>query len=284
MARDRANVWTDIWADSDWRNLSGAAQRLYLLILTHPTLTYAGVADWRPNRVAMMSADGTVEGLNAAAGELEENKFIVVDEETEEVLIRSFVKHDGLMKSPNLAAALAREYGNVYSKRIREVVAFEVQKLHRNEPELKGWGRVGTLLSEPSRNVFEEGSGNPSVDPSPNPSGNPSVKGLANPSVNPSPTSTSTSTSTYYVGAHTPDDGNASGVPEGWKPNKKHYDLGRETGVYVKGEAEKFRQHAADNKRELKNVNLAFTNWLKTAEPSTKPSPTDLLWTKKGPF
>ena len=74
------------------------------------------------------------------------------------------------------------------------------------------------------------------------------------------------------------------GVPEGWKPNKKHYDLGRETGVYVKDEAEKFRQHAADNKRELKNVNLAFTNWLKTAEPSTKPSPTDLLWTKKGPF
>ena len=93
---------------------------------------------FRSNRVAMMSADGTVEDLNAAAGELEDNKFIVVDEETEEVLIRSFVKHDGLMKSPNLAAALAREYGNVYSKRIREVVAFEVQKLHRNEPELKG--------------------------------------------------------------------------------------------------------------------------------------------------
>ena len=138
------------------------------------------------------------------------------------------------------------------------------------------------MLSEPSRNVFEEGSGNPSVDPSPNPSGNPSVKGLANPSVNPSPTSTSTST--YYVGAHTPDDGNASGVPEGWKPNKKHYDLGRETGVYVKGEAEKFRQHAADNKRELKNVNLAFTNWLKTAEPSNKKSAADLLWEREGPF
>src|SRR5699024_1344490 len=142
-----------------------------------------GVADWRTNRLSMMSADGSVEKLEAAAAELEDRKFIVVDEGTEEVLIRSFVKHDGLLKSPNLAAALAREYANVYSPRLREVIAFEVQKLHRREPGLKGWDRLGTLLSEPARNVFDEGSPNPSVDPSLNPSGNPSLNPSGNPSV-----------------------------------------------------------------------------------------------------
>ena len=74
------------------------------------------------------------------------------------------------------------------------------------------------------------------------------------------------------------------GVPEEWKPNKKHYDLGRKLGVFVKDEAEKFRKHAEEGNRELKNVNLAFTNWLKVAEPSNKKSAADLLWEKEGPF
>ena len=74
------------------------------------------------------------------------------------------------------------------------------------------------------------------------------------------------------------------GVPEEWKPNKKHYDLGRKLGVFVKDEAVKFRKHAEEGNRELKNVNLAFTNWLKVAEPSNKKSAADLMWEREGPF
>lgn len=287
MARDRANVWTDIWADSDWRTLSEQAQRLYLLLLTHPTLNYAGVADWRPPKLAPLSSSSTVAGVRAAAEELADGKYIVFDDETEEVLIRSFVKHDGLLKSPNLVTAMSSAYGGIGSRRIREVLAFEVQKMHEREPDLKGWVKASTILTEPSVDVFAEGStnpsANPSVNPSANPSANPSTKGSSNPSVNPSPTTTSTSTTTY-VGANTHEEGGASGVPEGWKPNKKHYDMGRETGVYVKDEAEKFRKHAEETKREIKNVNLAFTNWLKIAEPTKKPSPADRMWEREGPF
>ena len=70
-----------------------------------------------------------------------------------------------------------------------------------------------------------------------------------------------------YVGESFAEGENAGGVPEEWKPNKKHYDLGKEIGVFVKDEAEKFRTHAEENSRELKNVNLAFTNWLKQLAP-----------------
>ena len=294
MARDRANVFTNIWADSDWRALSESAQRLYLLLLTHPTLTYAGVADWRTNRLSMMSADGSVEKLEAAAAELEDRKFIVVDEGTEEVLIRSFVKHDGLLKSPNLAAALAREYANVYSPRLREVVAFEVQKLHRREPELKGWDRLGTLLSEPARNVFDEGSpnpspspsGNPSLNPSVNPSGNPSVKGLPNPSINPSPTSTSTSTSNKL---ESPPKNRKRDLPEGWAPNEAHAKKAKEVGADVAFEAGQFTDYHLARGNKFVDWNRAFSNWLGNIKKFTGPQQAHAqqqasLWTREGPF
>lgn len=294
MARDRANVFTNIWADSDWRALSESAQRLYLLLLTHPTLTYAGVADWRTNRLSMMSADGSVEKLEAAAAELEDRKFIVVDEATEEVLIRSFVKHDGLLKSPNLAAALAREYANVYSPRLREVVAFEVQKLHRREPDLKGWDRLGTLLSEPARNVFDEGSpnpspnpsGNPSPNPSVNPSGNPSVKGLPNPSINPSPTSTSTSTSNKL---ENPPKNRKRDLPEGWAPNEAHAKKAKEVGADVAFEAGQFTDYHLARGNKFVDWNRAFSNWLGNIKKFTGPQQAHAqqqasLWTREGPF
>ena len=294
MARDRANVFTNIWADSDWRALSESAQRLYLLLLTHPTLTYAGVADWRTNRLSMMSADGSVEKLEAAAAELEDRKFIVVDEGTEEVLIRSFVKHDGLLKSPNLAAALAREYANVYSPRLREVIAFEVQKLHRREPELKGWDRLGTLLSEPARNVFDEGSpnpspnpsGNPSPNPSVNPSGNPSVKGLPNPSINPSPTSTSTSTSNKL---ENPPKNRKRDLPEGWAPNEAHAKKAKEVGADVAFEAGQFTDYHLARGNKFVDWNRAFSNWLGNIKKFTGPQQAHAqqqasLWTREGPF
>ena len=46
--RDYAQVRLSIWNDDDFRELSPAAQWLYFLLLTHPTLTSAGVGDWRP--------------------------------------------------------------------------------------------------------------------------------------------------------------------------------------------------------------------------------------------
>ena len=61
---------------------------------------------------------------------------------------------------------------------------------------------------------------------------------------------------------------------EAWKPQPKHYEYGKEIGVFVKDEAEKFKAHAIRNDRQLKNPNLAFTNWLKKLAPKGHPSTT----------
>lgn len=68
------------------------------------------------------------------------------------------------------------------------------------------------------------------------------------------------------------DEGEQEDVLSNWKPTAKHYEYGKEINVFVKDEADKFKKHAAENDRDLKNINLAFTNWLKKLAPKNHPS------------
>lgn len=166
MAREFAQIKLAIWADDDWRDLSPLARYLYLTILTSPTLTHCGVADWRPARI------GALNGMDpdAVAGygaELIETLYLVIDEESEEVLIRSFVRNDGLMKQPKMAVAMASAHAAVASQEIRGVIVHELKRLREDYPTLSGWGseRATELL------------GLRSVDPSTYPLGKGSIKG-----------------------------------------------------------------------------------------------------------
>lgn len=145
MARDRANINTNIWTDQDWRNLPGAQQLLYLLLTSHPTLSYAGVADWREARLAAMTADATPQSVREAAEGLQAERFVFIDDETEEILVRSFLRHDGLLKQPKLSISMVNAYAAIASARIREVVTFELQKLYAEFPEWAAFGQEKVL-------------------------------------------------------------------------------------------------------------------------------------------
>lgn len=227
MAREYAQIRLSIWNDDAFRALTPAAQWLYFLLLTHPTLTSAGVGDWRPNRLAALAQGHDVEVVENAGAELAHHLYVVIDQETEEYLVRSFHRNDDLLKMPNMATAAARAAAEVASAGIRGVLVHELNRLKRERPGMKGWGsqELSELMAGdsidpsvyPCWNPSVKGSGNPSVNPSPNPfvkgsvkgsvdpSGNPSVypsvkgEGIpsGNPSVNPSPsTATATATAT----------------------------------------------------------------------------------------
>lgn len=157
MARDRANIRVDLWADGDWRALTMGAQHLYQLILTHPTLNYAGVADWRPGRLAALTACRTAEDVRADAQELAAACFIHVDDATEEVLVRSFARHDGVIKHPRLHVTMANAFAGIASTEIKEFFAFEIQKLHAEQPKLALWDhpKVQTILKAKARDMKE---------------------------------------------------------------------------------------------------------------------------------
>ena len=157
MARDHAAIRLNIWGDDEWRELSVAAQHLYLHLLSTPTLSYAGVADWRAARIAGVSKDATTRSVRAAADELVGSLFVVYDDDTEEILIRSFLKYDGLLHKPNVAKAMVTAYGKTVSPVLRGVTVHELTKLHERHPEWKGFTvrEVTDLLSRPSVNPEE---------------------------------------------------------------------------------------------------------------------------------
>ena len=272
MAREHANIRIDMWGDADWRSLSRDAQWLYELLLTHPDTNRAGVCDWRPGRLAQMASGTTRADVKRAAAELQARFFIVIDEETEEVLVRSYVKYDGVLKQPNLSVTMAKDWSGVGSTRLRAVVAFEVQRLRLTRPEWPVWGneKLQTLLSTPGLDVKADPSVDPTSHPSVDPSIDPSVGGQAHPSVRGHATSTATSTSTNasHSSARAKPKSREVNLPKDWAPTSEHLDRARSLGVDLASEAENFRLHAEAHDRKVVNWNAAFTMWLKKAKPS----------------
>lgn len=64
------------------------------MLLSQPKLTLAGCLDMMPQRWANYASDTTTEDIDAALCELERAGYVVTDRITEEVVIRTFVRHD----------------------------------------------------------------------------------------------------------------------------------------------------------------------------------------------
>jgi hypothetical protein len=152
MAREFASIKLSIWQDDDFRQLSREAQHLYFVLVTHPSLSYCGVVDWRPARLAAYASNLTVDEIHTFGAELAASLYLIVDEDTEEVLIRSFIRNDGLMKQPRMAVSMAKAFGSVASRSIQGVIVHELNRLHLEEPDLGGWCKtdVSRLLEQRS--------------------------------------------------------------------------------------------------------------------------------------
>lgn len=185
MAREFAQIKLAIWADDNWREQPAMARYLYLTLLTSPTLSHCGVADWRPARIASLNGMAARE-VESMGGILVASLYLVIDSESEEVLIRSFVRNDGLMKQPKMAVAMASAHAAVASREIRGVIVHELKRLREEFPDLSGWGseRATELL------------GLRSIDPSTYPCGKGFTKGIGTPIGKGSPTPAPTPTTT----------------------------------------------------------------------------------------
>lgn len=159
MAREFARIKLGIWDDDEFRSLPPHAQHLYFMLLTSPSLTYCGTVDWRPARLSGMASNWTKTDVEAAAYILAERRYIVIDEATEEALVRSFIRHDGLMTKPRMAVSMINAHRAVASLSIRGVIVHEVKRLHEESPELGGWsdihGKPGAALDLLEREAID---------------------------------------------------------------------------------------------------------------------------------
>lgn len=191
--RNEARVFTSIWKDKAFTALSPSAQRMYLFLLSQSDLSFCGVISLRERRWARsakgLTADQVQDDLKALAEPKPEpfpegfdegswRPLVVIDEDTEELFVRSLIRNDGIWKIPNLLKSAREAATLVESEEIRAAL---LEELRRIPVEQSSSDQVRRVLADFISDL-DEGSGNPSpnpsrkgdADPSPNPSGNPS--------------------------------------------------------------------------------------------------------------
>lgn len=162
--RSEARIKTAIWRDTDFTQLDITEQWAYFVILSQPTLNLCGVVSYNAGRWSALAADATPQRLRKAIAILAkttpERPKIVVDETTEEVWVRTFVRHDGVLTKPNVIVSMTRDFAAIQSTTIREQFLEGLGEgfrkgLAEGFPELfrKGfWKR----LAQPFREAFEQ--------------------------------------------------------------------------------------------------------------------------------
>ncbi|GGO86667.1 hypothetical protein GCM10011584_09530 [Nocardioides phosphati] len=139
MARDHARIYVSIWDNPDFIRLPSAAQHAYLMLGSQKGVSYCGVVDYVPGRMLRNATDLTEPKLRAAVKTLARDKFVVVDQGTQELLIRSFIRHDNILARKNMGIACAKAIGKVHSQDVRDALMHELARLYAEDPSREGW-------------------------------------------------------------------------------------------------------------------------------------------------
>jgi hypothetical protein len=168
MARSEARLVVSIWADPDFLALSPTAQRMFMFLISQPDLAHDGVIALRERRWSKSSAGLTAAQVAQDLDELSAARFTLVDEDTEELLIRSFVRRDKVYRQPNVLRAAGDHLATVSSPRIRAAVGAELARIQAEAEDIPEGSKavIAAMLT-----AVGNPSPNPSDDPSPKGSG-----------------------------------------------------------------------------------------------------------------
>ncbi|MDX8056678.1 hypothetical protein SK571_45550 [Lentzea sp. BCCO 10_0798] len=211
MARDHARFYLSMWDDDDFIGLSALAKLVYVQLCMQRKLEYSGELTVSVKRWSKAHPDQDADSIRAALAELDAARFVVVDQDTDELLIRSFIRNDQLYKQPNVLRAALRSAFEISSPLLRRALAAELRRLPVEitgpapavaAVELEAGARElpasvkaamsvrGSTRTSPAAapvlQVRDDAPAEP-FEPVPAPAVNPSGNPSPNPSANPSP-------------------------------------------------------------------------------------------------
>lgn len=173
MAREFAQIRLSIWMDHDFTRLTTEQQLVYLMLSSQPTINLAGVLDYLPGRLARLSGGLTAGKVGRVIAELEEQSFVFLDEDTDELLVRSLIRTSGAWKTPNSAQAIALNVQQVMSRKLRSVLLTELHRTAQEAMDAGQWEKSRTVLATCAATLERNG-----INPWRKGSPNPSPKGL----------------------------------------------------------------------------------------------------------
>lgn len=151
MARRFAPLLTAIWDDDDFCSLTPDAQRMYMQILSQKRLSLCGVVPYAPRNLARGCAALTLDDIHAALDELEAEDYILIDRDTDEILVRTIVKHDP-PRGAKVLQGMWTHWSEIDSARFRQLI------VHSLSDELWNW--KGVTIPESAkdlRNTLSDG-------------------------------------------------------------------------------------------------------------------------------
>lgn len=122
MARSHGKILVDVWLDPDWVELDPQEHWTYFMLLSQAKLTLVGSIDYRPHHWSEYSRKLTPDRVHYSCGLLEDAGYVCIDIVTEELLVRSMTRHDGLRTgNPKLLKGLWTAWKGVASRGLRKV-------------------------------------------------------------------------------------------------------------------------------------------------------------------
>lgn len=167
---DYGKLLSRIWSDPEFIALDARPQQVYALLISYSTRNLAGVLPLTLKRWAGSTHDATVDNIAEALKALVANRFVVVDWDSEEVLIRTYIRNDEVYKQPNLMKAARRCAGQTGSAALRWALYDELTRLpaHKDADDTLA---VANSLVEGLDRTLSEGLPEPFDEPMPEGSG-----------------------------------------------------------------------------------------------------------------
>lgn len=153
MPRRMAPLLTSIWDDPDFCARTPGAQRLYMQILSQKRLTLCGVVPLQIRNWARGCDQITVDDIERDLAELEEHNYVLIDRDTEELMVRTILKHD-TPKGQRTVAGMWNAWREIDSEWLRREV------VHRVEAET--WATEGVTPPDEAKALRNAPSDTPS--------------------------------------------------------------------------------------------------------------------------
>jgi len=135
-----------IWNDPEFIALEAGPQRLYMFLLSQPDLSHAGLVPMRIRRWAKKVADYNAGRIEDELATLEGARFVVTDDDTEEVLIRTFVRNDGVYKQPKVMLRMREDAKQIESPALRAAFRVELDRLPLDELSETTYAQVSGVV------------------------------------------------------------------------------------------------------------------------------------------
>ncbi|PBA43542.1 hypothetical protein CKJ63_03525 [Mycobacterium avium] len=149
MANAAGVIKESIWRDKEFRALPRTAQATYCQLISQLDLNRAGIQPLVMTKWAKGCDEITTDDLAADLKVLEQHRFVFVDEDTDELFIRSYMRHCDITRYPNILKNALRCAGMVASEKIRRELARELRRLRKAEADRVADQIEPTTVPEP---------------------------------------------------------------------------------------------------------------------------------------